>query len=65
MEFKDRYELQDFLAEMLQKTIGVQTENISGESNDSTGRADIIIEFKNGDTATLKIEMEDKDMNSK
>lgn len=65
MQFKNKFELQDFIVEMLQEKMGEQTEDVYGECNESTGRADIIIEFKNGDTATLKLDMKDKDLNTK
>lgn len=65
MKFTSRYLLAEHIGDVLEKEMGKEVEDISTESNSSTGRCDLIVEFKDGDTATLSITMTDKDGNSK
>lgn len=65
MEVKNRFELVRKVGDILQKEMGKEVEDISSETNESTGRCDLLIEFKNGDTATLNLKMEDENGNSK
>lgn len=58
MNFKDKYELQEWLGNALNEKFGKSLDGLSGETNDVTGRCDIILEFPNGDVATLSIEMD-------
>lgn len=65
MNFKDRFEFQEWLGSLLQDTIGDRVEDISGNSNNTTGRCEIEIRFKNGDEAVISISMENQNSNQK
>lgn len=60
MEFKDRFALQTFIGELLEKEMG-QEVDVSSSTNETTGRCDLEIEFKNGDTAKMSISMASSD----
>lgn len=61
MEFKDRFELQTFIGELLEEKMGQEVVDVSSSTNETTGRCDLEIEFKNGDTAKMSISMASSD----
>lgn len=61
MEFKNRFELQTFIGELLDEKMGQEVVEVSSSTNETTGRCDLEIEFQNGDTAKMSIVMKSSD----
>ncbi len=53
--FENKYQFQEWLGELLHKELGDNVEEVSEEANESTGRCDVFITFKNGDEIKLAI----------